>query len=113
VSRLAAAAEHFAAAYHAHAALVAEQAGWRCVIGLRTSDGHAVTVRVDDGRIVAMAAEAGPADLLVTADADTLDDVLRLRRSPNEPYLFGELTVQGAERDFVRLDYIATRLCPR
>ena len=113
MSRLAAAAEHFVAAYHARAPLVAEQAGWRCVIGLRTTDGHAVTVSVDDGRITGVAAEAGPADLVVTADADTLEDILHLRRSPNEPYLFGELTVQGPERDFVRLDYIATRLCPR
>ena len=32
--------------------------------------------------------------------------------APNEPYLFGELTVRGPEADFVRLDYIATELCP-
>jgi putative sterol carrier protein len=113
VSRLAAAAEHFVAVYHARPPLVAEQAGWRCVIGLRTTEGHAVTVRVEDGRITAVAVEAEPADLVVTADADTLEDILRLRRSPNEPYLFGELTVQGPERDFLRLDYIATRLCPQ
>ena len=31
----------------------------------------------------------------------------------NEPYLFGELSVMGAEADFVRLDYIVSRLCPR
>jgi putative sterol carrier protein len=112
VSRLAAAAEHFVAAYHARAPLVAQQAGWRCVIGLRTRQGQAVTVRVDDGRITAVAAGDAPADLVVTADADTLEDILHLRRSPNEPYLFGELTVQGSERDFLRLDYIATLLCP-
>jgi putative sterol carrier protein len=112
VSRLAAAAEHFVAAYHARAPLVAEQAGWRCVIGLRTREGHAVTVCIDDGHVIGVSAEAARADLVISAEADTLEDILRLRRSPSEPYLFGELTVQGHERDFLRLDYIATRLCP-
>jgi putative sterol carrier protein len=107
------AAHHFVDAYHARAGLVAEQAGWRCVIALRATDGETVTVRVEDGRITDVSAEAGPADLEIAADAATLEDVLELRRNPNEPYLFGELTVRGPERDFVRLDYITTRLCPR
>src|SRR5262249_15301448 len=76
-------------------------------------DGHAVTVHVDGGRVTAVAQQAGPADLVISADAATLEDILELRRNPNEPYLFGELTVRGPERDFLRLDYIATRLCPR
>jgi hypothetical protein len=50
---------------------------------------------------------------VVSSDQRTLEEVLRLRLGPNEPYLFGELTVQGPEADFVRLDYIATELCPR
>ena len=56
-----------------------------------------------------------PADaptLVVSADQRTLEGVLRLRLGPNEPYLFGELTVRGPEADFVRLDYIASVLCP-
>jgi hypothetical protein len=51
--------------------------------------------------------------LVVSSDERTLCDVLDLRISPNEPYLFGELTVQGPEADFVRLDYIATEICPQ
>jgi len=113
VSRLADAARRFVAAYHAREALVAEQAGWRCVIALHATDGHAVTVHVDGGRVTAVAQQAGPADLVISADAATLEDILELRRNPNEPYLFGELTVRGPERDFLRLDYIATLLCPR
>jgi hypothetical protein len=113
VSRLATAARCFVDAYHARGPLVAEQAGWRCVIALEATDGEAVTVRVEDGRISSVVAAAEPADVVITADADTLEDVLALRRSPNEPYLFGELTVSGPEADFLRLDYIATRLCPR
>jgi putative sterol carrier protein len=97
VSRLAGAARRFVDAYHARAALVAEQAGWRCVIALRAidGDGESVTVRVDDGRVTDVAAQAGPADLEIAADTATLEDVLERRRSPNEPYLFGELTVRG------------------
>lgn len=113
MSRLADAARRFVAAYHAREALVAEQAGWRCVIALHATDGHAVTVHVDGGRVTAVAQQAGPADLVISADAATLEDILELRRNPNEPYLFGELTVRGPERDFLRLDYIATLLCPR
>lgn len=113
MSRLAEAAGRFVAAYHAREGLVAEHTGWRCVIALRATDGQAVTVHVDRGRVTDVAPQAGPADLVITADAATLEDILELRRNPNEPYLFGELTVQGPERDFLRLDYIATLLCPR
>jgi putative sterol carrier protein len=112
VSRLADAARRFVDVYHARPALVAEQAGWRCVITLRATEGETVTVRVDDGRVTAVTGQPAAADLEIAADAATLADVLELRRNPTEPYLFGELTVRGPEPDFVRLDYIATRLCP-
>jgi putative sterol carrier protein len=71
----------------------------------------AVRVRFVDGRPRVEAAD-DPATLVVSSDERTLCDVLRLQLSPNEPYLFGELTVQGPEADFVRLDYIAMELCP-
>jgi hypothetical protein len=56
---------------------------------------------------------AGPATLEISGELRTLCDVLELRRDPNEPYLFGELVVRGPEADFLRLDYIASKLCAR
>jgi putative sterol carrier protein len=113
MTSLADAARHFVDAYHAREPLVIEQRGWRCAIALVTTEGEAVTVCVDDGRITAVVPREDAADVVITADAATLNDVLELRRNPNEPYIFGELTVRGPEADFLRLDYIATRLCPR
>jgi hypothetical protein len=110
--RLRQALDCFVTAYEARPELVAEQRGWSPTIALAASDVPArVVVSLDDGR-VAPAAEGGLPTLEITGDLDTLCDVLALRRDPNEPYLFGELVVVGAEADFVRLDYIASRLCP-
>ena len=104
----------FLNAYEARPELVAEQRGWSPVIALAASDAPArVVVALDNGRIARVAAAGGPPTLEITGGLDTLCDVLTLRRDPNEPYLFGELVVVGAEADFVRLDYIASRLCPR
>lgn len=110
----------FLAAYQAQPQLVAEQGDWSPVIALGTADGaQRIAVSLTDGRIAAVhvgddvgAVTAG-ATLEITAALGTLCDVLTLRRDPNEPYLFGELVVKGVEADFVRLDYIASRLCPR
>ena len=113
MSALAEAARHFVNAYHERAELVAEQKGWRCAIALVAVEGGAVTVRVEDGRITGVVDHEEPADVLITSDLSTLTDVLELRRHPNEPYVFGELTLRGPEADFLRLDYIATLLCPR
>lgn len=103
----------FLDAYRARPALVAQQAGWSPTIALRASDtGASASVRFADGRPQATALADGEPTLVVSSDQRTLEEVLRLRLGPNEPYLFGELTVQGPEADFVRLDYIATELCP-
>ena len=102
----------FLGAYEARADLVVEQRGWSPLIELRATDtGARVAVQFSEGRPAREPAAARPT-LVVSADERTLCDVLSLQRSPNEPYLFGELTVQGPEADFVRLDYIATELCP-
>jgi len=103
----------FLRAYEARAALVAEQRGWSPVIALAANDADArVAVALTDGRVVAVGAQPpAPATLEIVGALDTLCDVLELRRDPNEPYLFGELVVRGAEADFVRLDYIASKLC--
>ena len=112
--RLGRALAHFLAAYEARPELVAEQRGWSPVIALAASDTAArVVVSLDDGRVARLGGAPAPATLQITGDLDTLCDVLMLKRDPNEPYLFGELLVVGAEADFVRLDYIASRLCPR
>jgi hypothetical protein len=103
----------FLDAYRARPALVAQQAGWSPTIALRATDtGMGASVRFADGRPQAPGHADGPATLVVSSDQRTLEEVLRLRLGPSEPYLFGELTVQGPEADFVRLDYIATELCP-
>jgi hypothetical protein len=103
----------FAVEYHARPELVKEQRGWSRTIALVAGDsGEQVGARVDDGRIIEIYDEPRPSDVTIRSDAATLREILELRRSPNEPYLFGELTVQGSEADFLRLDYIAGCLCP-
>jgi len=103
----------FLDAYQSRPELVAEQRGWSPVILLAANDAVArVAVSLRDGRVEGIG-ERGDATLEITGGIDTLCDVLTLRRDPNEPYLFGELSVMGAEADFVRLDYIVSRLCPR
>lgn len=103
----------FLRAYLGRPDLVGQQKGWSPTITLRATDTAATaTVPFVDGRPQRLEA-TGPATLVVSSDERTLCEVLRLKLSPNEPYLFGELTVQGPEADFVRLDYIATALCPQ
>jgi hypothetical protein len=112
--RLAQALACFVEAYQSRPELVAEQRGWSPVILIAASDAVArVAVSLEDGRIARVGGEPAAATLEITGGIDTLCDVLTLRRDPNEPYLFGELSVMGAEADFVRLDYIVSRLCPR
>jgi hypothetical protein len=113
-ARLVEALAFFVDAYQARPELVAEQRGWSPIILLAANDAVArVAVALEDGRVVAVPGEPSEATLEITGAIDTLCDVLTLRRDPNEPYLFGELSVMGAEADFVRLDYLVSRLCPR
>src|SRR5260370_37082601 len=104
----------FAVEYHARPELVAEQRGWSRTIALVAEDsGEAVGAGVDDGHIVELYDACPAGDVTIRSDASTLREILELKRSANEPYLFGELTVQGSEADFLRLDYITGCLCPR
>jgi hypothetical protein len=113
VETLARALDRFLDAYRSHPELVEEQRGWSPVIALAATDAVArVSVSLSDGQVTASAPPGAPT-LEIRADLRTLCDVLELRRDPNEPYLFGELVVQGPEADFLRLDYIASRLCAR
>jgi hypothetical protein len=110
---LASALGRFVAAYHARPDLVGEQRGWTRTIRLVASDsGESLLLRIEDGQVVCCEACGAGGDVVITAECETLRDVLELRRGPNEPYLFGELVVQGAEEDFFRLDYLTSRMCP-
>jgi hypothetical protein len=121
-SDLLSAAAWLRARYHRHAALVDDGRGWSLRIALLPSD-HAegVTLEVREGRIHDIApyragrdgdseltAPAG--DVVIRGCQSLLVDILRLRQSPSEPYLFGELGVDGPEADFLRLDYIVATL---
>lgn len=109
---LSVATARFVARYQQSPQLVAQQAGWTLTIALNASDtDESVAVHVVDGRVVDVAGACDAPSLTVVADAETLIDVLELRRSANEAYLFGELIVRGHEADFVRLDYVASALC--
>ena len=117
-SGLAQAAAAFVASYHAHPTLASEQQDWNLSIALCAADtAESVQFQVEHGRVTtvhnATAITTPPLDatIVATADAAVLCDILHLRKSPNEPYLFGELIVSGPEPDFLRLDYIVTTLC--
>ena len=115
---LAAAAAAFVSSYHTHPTLASQQHDWSLTIALCAADtGEHITVQVEHGRVTAVhsapATAIPPVDatIVATAEAAVLCDILYLRKSPNEPYLFGELVVSGPEPDFLRLDYIVTTLC--
>lgn len=116
------ATERFVRAYSGRPQLVAEQSDWSVRILLRTpsyeapeDDAPAVAVQLVRGRVTGI--EPQPqrlgTDVTVTAELGVLIDILDLRTSPNEPYLFGELVVDGPEPDFLRLDYLVSSLCQR
>ena len=110
------AARTLVARYHGEPKLVSDQAGWSRIIALLaddTSDG--VRLEITSGQVVSIDPPDRPAtprvvDLIVRGAQATLQRILQLQQLPNEPYLFGELTVEGPEADFLRLDYILTSL---
>ena len=113
MNTLADAAAGFAGIYNAQDKLVEEQRGWSRVIALVSTDTEeAVSIHVVNGRIAEVRGGDSGADVVVASENAVLRDILESRRSPNEPYMFGELTVRGPEADFLRLDYITTMLCP-
>ena len=112
MTRLTQALHYFVGVYHANTDLVAEQSDWQCAIKLHTTDSQeTLTLNLQGGRVVEMGSPLTEVDLLIQADTPTLLDILEFRRDPNEPYLFGELTIQGPEAHFLRLDYVVTQLC--
>ncbi len=71
-----------------------------------------MALQIENGRVAKIGAELEEVDLVITSEKSVLLDILELRRDPNEPYMFGELTIQGPEDHFMRLDYVMTVLCP-
>lgn len=109
---LQAAAEGFVGIYHADTRLCAGQANWDCVIRLAPDEAvPRVVMTVRKGRVSVAPDDGGECDLEVRASLQVLLDILELRLNPSEPYVFGELTVIGAEADFMRVDYVAGVLC--
>lgn len=115
--------------YHQHPRLVDEQRDFCLRLALLPSDDKpGAWLHIRDGRIcdirgfsdgpgTSLATQAGaladaepPVDVLIRGPQRLLCDIVRLRQSPSEPYLFGELVVSGCEPDFLRLDYIITTL---
>lgn len=114
MTRLVDSLHNFVSSYHANQELVSAYDNWNCSIALLASDSQeTVGLQIENGRVINMEQSAEEVDLLITSDADVLYDILEFRRDPNEPYMFGELIVQGPEEHFLRLDYIMAMLCPQ
>jgi hypothetical protein len=111
-SSLSGAVERFRDAYHARPDLLAQLGDWTMAVVLNASDtGEALTVRIRGGRVEGWTdGHAEEPEVEITSDAATLREVLALTRRPDEPYLFGELTVRGAQQDFLRLDWLFAAL---
>jgi putative sterol carrier protein len=102
----------FVAIYHEAHSLVEQNKDWDSRVSLVAADsGESINLQVRNGQVTAIGEPLQEVDLVITANENILLDILELRRDPNEPYMFGELTVQGDERHFMRLDYIVTMLC--
>ena len=113
MSPLLVALQSFVAVYHGTQKLVAEQCDWDSRIALVASDsGESINLQVTHGRVGSIGEPMDEVDLVITARDSVLVEILTLQRDPNEPYLFGELTVRGNESHFMRLDYVVTMLCP-
>lgn len=114
MTTLAEALKGFTELYRADKSLCADMRGWHSTIRLEPLGTESpVSLTIEDGRVIDIAAGAEPAGLTVRSDRQVLLDILEFRLDPNHPYLFGELTIEGKEEDFLRLDYVVTRLCDR
>lgn len=113
MTRLVDSLNNFVTSYHAKDDLVSAYDNWSCAIALVASDSdETVGLQIENGRVTDMQKVPEEVDLLITSESSVLYDILEFRRDPNEPYMFGELTVQGPEEHFMRLDYIMSMLCP-
>ncbi len=67
---------------------------------------HTLTLQNGELSLAQGAPEQNP-DLVVTSDSATLADLFNGKITPTEPFANGTLSIQGAEDDIVRLDFIA------
>lgn len=104
----------FISRYRINESLCADMRGWHCTICLETTDANdCVRLNIEDGQVSEIVEGPSSPRLTVRSERQILLDVLQFRLDPNQPYLFGELTIEGNEDDFLRLDYVVTRLCER
>lgn len=116
-------AAHALAQHHnAQPQMVRDQRDWRRTIALCAEDcDDAVRLLIEDGQVAVIhdlgspsaghsVADDSQPDVIIRGSQALLERILRLQQLPSEPYLFGELTVEGREPDFLRLDYIVTTL---
>lgn len=108
--------------YNAQPQLVSEQRDWHRTIALTADDcDDTVRLEIRGGQVTvlsnptscapsAASPSAVPADVVIRGSQALLARILRLQQLPSEPYLFGELVIEGPEPDFLRLDYIVTTL---
>ena len=100
----------YAARCNENAKLRAMLRGWSRVVHFQATDtGDRFTMRVADGAIVETSAEAGElADLVVVATSEDLCDLFWGDLNPAQKYMNGEIVVQGAAADVMRIDAMAS-----
>jgi putative sterol carrier protein len=83
---------------------------WSRLVHFRTLDtGDAFSVTIRDGEIVATGAGvAGQPDLVVSATSEDLCDMFWGDLNPAQKYLTGEIAIQGAAADVIRIDAMAS-----
>jgi putative sterol carrier protein len=100
--------ERFAAQCSANERLRAMNRDWFRTVAIQPRDGaEAVWVRYEGGPVRVLDAPEGEPDLVVEAPAAILTAVFTGVMPPTEPYLAGDLTVQGSQDDVMRLDIIS------
>lgn len=62
---------------------------------------------VAGGRVSPLFEAPEAPDVLLRSDVATLVGVFRGEMSPTEPYVSGQLTVQGSQEDVLRLDFLS------
>ncbi|MHB8439041.1 MAG: SCP2 sterol-binding domain-containing protein [Acidimicrobiales bacterium] len=80
--------------------------GWNRVVHLKATDtGDGFTVGVHDQLLVELVQGlAGEPDLVVTATSEDFADMFWGDLNPSEKYMSGEIVLNGAQEDVMRLD---------
>lgn len=98
----------FQAGYNKNSRLKIMNRDWDRVVLVRAGDINSEhTMILKDGELSLHEGKKGQADLVVTADSETLADMFYGDITPTEPYMNGTLKITGSEDDIVRLDFIS------